>query len=100
MPRTLRAVNGDGIDGDPLPHNITAEQAVIGAAMLSPAVLAEIRDLLSGGEFYRPSHQVIWQAITDLADRGDPHDPLTVGAHLGAAGLTKLGGAPYLHTLI
>jgi replicative DNA helicase len=100
MTRTLRAITGDGIDGDPLPHDIGAEQAVLGAAMLSPAALAEVRALLDGGEFYRPAHQVIWQAITALADRGDPYDPLSVGAYLGAAGLAKAGGAPYLHTLI
>jgi replicative DNA helicase len=100
MTRTLRAVDGDGTGGDALPHNITAEQAVLGAAMLSPAALAEVRALLDGSEFYRPAHQVIWEAITVLADRGDPHDPLSVGARLGNAGLAKSGGAPYLHTLI
>jgi hypothetical protein len=100
MTRTLRAVDGDAISGDPLPHNITAEQAVLGAVMLSPAALAEIHGLLDGTEFYRPAHQAIWQAVTALADRGDPHDPLSVGAFLGTAGLAKAGGAPYLHTLI
>ncbi len=100
MTRTLHAVDGDGHGGNPQPHNITAEQAVIGAAMLSPAALAEARAVLDGSEFYRPAHQVIWQAITTLADRGDPHDPLSVGARLGPAGLAKAGGAPYLHTLI
>ena len=100
MARTLHAVNGDGIDGDPLPNNMLAEQAVVGAAMLSPAALAEIRVVLDGTEFYRPAHQVIWQAITTLADRGDPHDPLSVGAYLGPSGLSRSGGAPYLHTLI
>ncbi len=94
MTRTLRAVDGDGNGGEPLPHNITAEQAVLGAAMLSPAALAEARAVLDGGEFYRPAHQVIWQAITALADRGDPHDPLSVGARLGTAGLAKTGGRP------
>jgi replicative DNA helicase len=99
MTRTLRAVDGDGTPGV-LPHNITAEQAVLGAAMLSPAAFAEARAVLDGSEFYRPAHQVIWQAITVLAHRGDPHDPLSVGAFLGTAGLAKTGGAPYLHTLI
>lgn len=99
MTRPLRAITGDGTGGDPEPHSITAEQAVLGAAMLSPAALAEVRDLLGGAEFYRPGHQAIWQAITALADRGDPHDPLSVGACLGRE-LTRWGGAPYLHTLI
>lgn len=100
MTRTLRAVTGDGTGSGLEPHNISAEQAVLGSAMLSPAALAEARAVLDGSEFYRPAHQVIWQAITALADRGDPHDPLSTGAHLGSAGLGKTGGAPYLHTLI
>lgn len=100
MTRPLRAVSGDGTDDTLEPHNILAEQAVLGAAMLSPAALAEVRAVLDGSEFYRPTHQVIWQAITALADRGDPHDPLSVGARLGSGGLAKTGGAPYLHTLI
>lgn len=98
----LRVVHGahddDGLSRA-LPHNIAAEQAVLGAVMLSPAALAEARDLIDGSEFYRPAHAVIWAAITALADRGDPHDPLAVGAALGRD-LAKAGGAPYLHTLI
>ena len=95
----LRVVHGDGMPGQPPPHNIGAEQAVLGAVMLSPAALGEVRQILDGSEFYRPAHQVIWDAITGLADRGDPHDPLAVGAALGRE-LAKAGGAPYLHTLI
>ena len=100
MTRTLRAVDGDATGGSPLPHDIGAEQAVLGAAMLSPAALTDIREVLDGSEFYRPAHQVIWHAVTALADRGDPHDPLSVGARLGPAGLAKVTGASYLHTLI
>jgi hypothetical protein len=89
---------GDGALTREPPHDITAEQAVLGAVMLSPPVLAEVRDLIDGSAFYRPAHQVIWQAITALADRGDPHDPISVSAALGRD-LARTGGAPYLHTL-
>jgi replicative DNA helicase len=99
MTRTLRVVAGDAIDGDPLPHSIPAEQAVLGAVMLSPAVLGEVRAVLDGSEFYRPAHALVWETVTALADRGDPHDPLTVGARLGKD-IARAGGAPYLHTLI
>ncbi|MBA9002050.1 DUF3987 domain-containing protein [Thermomonospora cellulosilytica] len=101
---TLRAVPTDpddpGASGLGVPHSIEAEQFVLGAVMLSPATLAEVRPLLDGSEFYRPAHQTIWQAICALADRGAPADPLAVGAEIGPRHLAKVGGAPYLHTLI
>jgi replicative DNA helicase len=104
-PPTLRVVDPGqpGPDDAALtraaPHNIAAEQVVLGAFMLSAAALAEVRELLNGSEFYRPAHARIWGAICGLADRGAPHDPLAVGAALGRD-LSKAGGAPYLHTLI
>jgi replicative DNA helicase len=101
-PAGLRLVdNGQAVIDQirPMPHNIQAEQCVLGAVMLAPQVLAEVRELLDGSEFYRPAHQAIWDAVTALADRGAPYDPITVGAELGR-GLAKTGGAPYLHTLI
>ncbi|MFB9830938.1 DUF3987 domain-containing protein [Actinoallomurus acaciae] len=102
-PRALHAIDGDPHEPyEPElapPHNIGAEQVVLGAVMLSPAALSEVRELLDGSEFYRPAHARIWEAITTLADRDAPHDPLAVGAELGSD-LTVTGGAPYLHTLI
>ena len=61
MTRTLRAVDGDGTGGDPLPHNITAEQAVLGAAMLSPTALADwiLADRLPV-RFQLQLHKVLW----------------------------------------
>ena len=84
----------------PLPHSIEAEQHVLGAVMLSPFVLAEVRTLLDGSEFYRPAHQIIWDAITTLADQGAPFEPVAVASAIDPRDLAKIGGAPYLHTLI
>ncbi|GAA0333129.1 DUF3987 domain-containing protein [Actinoallomurus spadix] len=101
-PTALRIIDGDQPDAEPgraLPHNITAEQVVLGTMMLSPAALTEVREVLDGSEFYRPAHARIWETVTTLADRGAPCDPLAVGAELGPD-LSKTGGAPYLHTLV
>lgn len=84
----------------PLPHNIKAEQHVLGSVMLSAGALGEVRALLDGSEFYRPAHAQIWDGIVALADRGAPCDPVAVAAAIGPRDLSKLGGAPYLHTLI
>ncbi|GAA3961940.1 hypothetical protein GCM10023085_50480 [Actinomadura viridis] len=84
----------------PLPHNIDAEQHVLGAVMLAPPALGEARSLLDGSEFYRPAHSLIWETIVGLADRGAPYEPVAVGAAINPRDLAKIGGAPYLHTLI
>lgn len=99
QPQRLRVVQGDGIEEEAPPHSIPAEQSVLGSVMLSPIALAEVRDILDGSEFWRPAHRLIWDAICALTDDGNPHDPISVARSL-ASDITKIGGAPYLHTLI
>jgi replicative DNA helicase len=55
-----------------LPHDEDAERAVLGAAMLSPAALAEIRPLLTGRDYYKPAPETIWNTLAELADAGRP----------------------------
>ncbi|OBJ81376.1 replicative DNA helicase, partial [Mycobacterium sp. 1245852.3] len=56
---------------------------------------------LRPGDFYRPAHQSIYDVILDLYGRGEPADAVTVAAELDRrAVLARVGGAPYLHTLI
>jgi uncharacterized protein DUF3987/DnaB helicase-like protein len=99
-PPALRLVDGEQPDFTrAMPHNIEAEQVVLGAVMLAPAVLPEVRELIDDTAFYRPAHTLIWQTITALADRGDPYHVIPVNAALGR-NLAKAGGGPYLHTLI
>lgn len=83
------------------PNDIPAEQAVLGAMMLSANAVAEILDLVDGGDFYRPIHGTIFDAIVHQYSRGMPTDPIAVAAHLADTGdLARIGGAPYMHTLI
>lgn len=85
-----------------LAHDLRAEAAVLGSAMLSAEAAATVLDLIHGEEeFYRPAHQLIFAAIRALGDRGASVDPITVAQELGKTGdLSKTGGGPYLHTLI
>jgi replicative DNA helicase len=83
------------------PHNLDAEQAVLGAILQAGRLLVEVAGQLEETDFYRPTHRVIWRAINTLADRGEPTDPITVLEELRHAGeLDDVGGAPFLHTLI
>jgi uncharacterized protein DUF3987/DnaB helicase-like protein len=100
----LTVVSGPDDEEDgfsrPLPHDIAAEQQVLGAMMLSSRAVTEVRQVLDGTEFYRPAHQIIWQALCGLADRGDPCEPTAVLAELGPRQLGKVGGGAYLISLI
>lgn len=83
------------------PHDIPAEQAVLGGMMLSKDACAEVFDIVQGVDFYRPAHATIFDTILDLYGRGEPADAITVAAALADSGdLGRIGGAPYLHTLI
>ncbi|HNJ78818.1 MAG TPA: DnaB-like helicase N-terminal domain-containing protein, partial [Marmoricola sp.] len=82
------------------PQDSDAEQSVLGAMLLSKDAIADVYEELKGPDFYRPAHELIFDAIIDLYGRGEPADAVTVAAELTKRGeITKIGGAPYLHTL-
>ncbi|MGE2690607.1 replicative DNA helicase [Mycolicibacterium pulveris] len=83
------------------PQDAAAEQAVLGGMLLSKDAIADVLERLRPGDFYRPAHQNVYDAILDLYGRGEPADAVTVAAELDRRGLLRrIGGAPYLHTLI
>lgn len=83
------------------PQDMAAEQSVLGGMLLSKDAVADVLERLRPGDFYRPAHQNIYDAILDLYGRGEPADAVTVAAELDRRGLLRrVGGAPYLHTLI
>ena len=83
------------------PQDAAAEQAVLGGMLLSKDAIADVLEKLRPGDFYRPAHQNVYDAILDLYGRGEPADAVTVAAELDRRGLLRrIGGAPYLHTLI
>ncbi len=80
---------------------MAAEQSVLGGMMLSKDAIADVLEKLRPGDFYRPAHQAVYDAILDLYAKGEPADAVTVAGQLDRAGeLRRIGGAPYLHTLI
>lgn len=91
---------GGGFERVP-PQDLDAEQSVLGGMLLSKDAIADVVEVLKGHDFYRPSHETIYQAILDLYAKGEPADPITVGAELTRRGeISKVGGAAYLHTLV
>jgi replicative DNA helicase len=83
------------------PHNLEAEEAVLGAVLAAGQLLAEVAAVLEEVDFYRPAHRAVWRAVVRLADHGQPTDPVTVLGELDHAGeLADVGGGPFLHTLV
>ncbi|MFJ6022951.1 replicative DNA helicase [Nocardiopsis alba] len=82
------------------PHDIQAEQSVLGAMLISPDVAMDIMGMLTSDHFYRPAHQIIYDTICELTDQAEPVDAISVNAELTKRGESaRVGGAPYLHTL-
>jgi replicative DNA helicase len=76
------------------PHNIEAEESLLGAMMLSrEAITAAVEAKLEAGDFYKPAHGAIFGAAYGLHSRGEPVDPVTVAEELRrSAQLEQLGG--------
>src|SRR5215831_2126752 len=83
------------------PHDVAAEQCVLGGMLLSKDAISDVIEVIRPVDHYRPAHQLVHEAILDLYARGEPADPITVANELTRRGeLPRIGGAPYLHTLI
>ena len=83
------------------PQDIAAEQSVLGGMLLSKDAIADVVEVVRSTDFYRPAHQTIYDVVVDLYGKGEPADPITVSAELTRLGeLGRVGGAPYLHTLL
>lgn len=77
------------------PHNLQAEESLLGAMLLSrEAIASAIEAQLSPEDFYKPSHSHIYDAITSLYTDGAPADPVTVAETLHRNDLLELSGGP------
>jgi replicative DNA helicase len=83
------------------PQDMAAEQAILGAMLLSREAIADVTEIVSAGDYYRPAHQIIHNAILDMHDRGEATDPITVADELTRRGdIVRIGGPSYVHGLV
>src|ERR1700684_2111156 len=83
------------------PHDVAAEQCVLGGMLLSKDDIFGVIEVIRPADHYRPAPQLVHEAILALYARGEPADPITVSNELTRRGeLARIGGAPYLHTLM
>jgi replicative DNA helicase len=82
------------------PHNLEAEQAIVGGILINNDALNQIVDILSGEDFYKEAHALIYEGMLTLYNRDDPVDVITLSQILKEKGaLDKVGGTEYLASL-
>jgi replicative DNA helicase len=82
------------------PQSLDAEQAVLGALMVSADGITRVVDLLEPESFYRKAHQVIYTAMVDLYEKNEPIDIVTLSQYLKDEGrLDNVGGRQYITDL-
>ncbi|NJB67018.1 replicative DNA helicase [Desulfobaculum xiamenense] len=82
------------------PHNLEAEQAVLGGVFLKSNVFHDLVDVLGEDDFYSPAHRIIYRAFQECFRKSVPMDLLTVAEELRSMGkLDDVGGPVYLAEL-
>jgi len=83
------------------PQDIHAEMSVLGGMLLSKDAIADVFGTLHSSDFYKPAHELVYNAILELFGRGNPVDVLTVSDELTKRGeLDRVGGSFYLTELL
>src|SRR3989304_3717294 len=74
------------------PHNLEAEQSILGSMLLERDAIARVVELVRPEDFYRDAHRRIFETIAELFDRGEPADIVSVTDRLRARGILAAGG--------
>jgi replicative DNA helicase len=74
------------------PHDLTAEESLLGAMMLEPEAIAAAAGVVRADDFYKPAHSHIFDAVHALYAAGQPVDPVTVADELRRNGLLETVG--------
>jgi replicative DNA helicase len=92
--------NGEALFDRIPPQNIEAEQSVLGAILLDSDAIVTVMEILRPHDFYRTSHQNIYEAMVELCEEGEPVDLVTLTARLqDKQRLEEAGGVSYLTEL-
>ena len=88
------------LDAPAPPHSVEAEQSLLGGLLLDAVAWDNVADAVTREDFYRPDHQLVFDAIATLAGEGKPCDVVTVSQELERTGkLESAGGLAYLSSI-
>lgn len=84
-----------------LPHDLVAEQSVLGAVFISPDTIISLADELTPEDFYKPANKIVFKTMLSLLEKGEPIDATTMGSALTNQGdISKIGGITYVVELV
>lgn len=90
----------DNIVSQQIPHDSSAEKAVLGAIFIDPEAIADASAVVQPEDFYEKANQIVFQAMIDLSDREEAIDPLTLQDELNKRNqLDDIGGIGYVSEL-
>lgn len=84
-----------------LPHDLVAEQSVLGAVFITPETIISLADELVPDDFYKPANKIVFQTMLSLFKKGEPIDATTMVSALTNQGQIKeIGGINYVVELV
>lgn len=82
------------------PHNLEAEQSVLGSLLIDTEAIHKVSDILRAEDFYKDAHTIIYNNIIELTAKHEPIDILSLGNRLkDKHQLEAIGGQSYLASL-
>lgn len=84
-----------------LPHDLVAEQSVLGAVFISPETMTSLADELTPEDFYKPANKIVFKTMLSLLEKGEPIDATTMISALTNQGdISNIGGITYIVELV
>ena len=84
-----------------LPHDLVAEQSVLGAVFIAPDTIISLADELLPDDFYKPANKIVFKTMLSLFKKGEPIDATTMVSALTNQGQIKeIGGLNYVVELV
>lgn len=84
-----------------LPHDLVAEQSVLGAVFIAPDTIISLADELVPDDFYKPANKIVFKTMLSLLEKGEPIDATTMVSALTNQGQIKeIGGINYVVELV
>ena len=97
---TTFQIQSNNISTKQLPHNLEAEQGLLGAILINNEIFYDITEIVNSEHFYEPVHRIIFEAMNKMVSKGQIASPITLQSYFEIEkNLEEIGGSNYLFRL-